>query len=99
MAADLVHRDTRREFLDSVVKFDTIGENFSHHCEHIALAEWNAQRVVTHAAAGGVSHLGILDVIARIGEKIIIAGMIPVHVSSNHMIDFVRLYTEGHQSV
>src|SRR5262245_44991734 len=44
---------------------------------------------MAHAAAGGVGHLGILDVIARIGAAIVIAGMVPVHMRRDHMIDLV----------
>src|SRR5215510_4030858 len=94
MTAYLMHGDTRRELLNSIVEFDAISEYFSYHRKHVAFAERNAQHLMTHAAAGGVGHLGVLDVITRIREQIVVAGMIPMHVRRNHVIDFVGSNTE-----
>src|SRR5262249_24977066 len=99
MTAYLMHGDTRRELLNSIVEFDSISEYFSHHRKHVAFAERNAQHLMTHAAAGGVGHLGVLDVIARIGEQVVVAGMIPVHVGGDHVINLVGCNTERLQAL
>src|SRR5262249_7775134 len=51
--------------------------------------ERNTQHLMAHAAAGGVGHLGVLDVVARIGEQIVIASVVPVHMCRDHVIDLV----------
>jgi hypothetical protein len=94
VAANLVHRDTGRQFFSAVVEFHTIGKHFPHHRQHIVLAEGNAQHLVAHAASGGVGHLGVLDVIPRVRKQVVVAGVIPMHVGGDHMINFVRLHAE-----
>ena len=54
---------------------------------------------MAHAAAGGVGHLGILEVIARIREQVVIAGVIPMHVGRDHMIDMIGLDAERFEPV
>src|SRR5579872_3503108 len=80
------------------MEFAPVGKDLLHHGLHVALAERDAQHLVAHAASGGVGHLGILDVIARVGEKIVIAGVVPVHVRGNDVIDFVWLHAQRLQT-
>ena len=94
VAADLVHGDAGRQFLGAVVEFAAIGEHLAHHGVHVGLAERNAQHLVAHAAAGGVGHLGVLDMIARIGEQVVIAGMVPMHVGGDDVLDLVGFDAE-----
>jgi len=94
MATDLVHRDAGREFLRAVVEVDAIGEHLVHHRMHVVLAEWNAQHMVAHAAAGGVGHFGVLHVIARVREQVVIAGVVPMQMRRDHVVDVIRLDAE-----
>src|SRR4029434_11035896 len=71
-----------------------IGKYLAHHCQHIAFAERNSQHLVAHAATGGVGHFGILNVVARIRKQVVVAGVIPMHVGSDDVIDLVGLQAE-----
>src|SRR6185312_16230364 len=95
----LMDGDSGRELLNAIMKFHTIREDLSDHRQHVAFAERNTQHLMAHAAAGGVSHLGILDVIARIGKEIVVAGMVPMHVRRDHVVDFVGRNTERLQTL
>lgn len=55
---------------------------------------YDTQHLMTHAAAGRIGHLGILDVIARIGEEIVIARVIPMHMRRDDVVDLIRCNTK-----
>ena len=61
---------------------------------HVVFAERDAQHLVAHAAAGGVGHLGVLHVIARVGEQVVVAGVVLMHVGDDDVLDLVGLDAE-----
>src|SRR5262245_40644075 len=91
MASDLVHRYAGGELVNAIVKFDAIGKYLAHHCQHVTFAERDSQHLVAHASTGGVGHFGILNVIARVRKQVVVAGVIPVHVGGDDVIDLVGL--------
>src|SRR5262245_42591241 len=94
MASDLVYRDAGNELVSAIVKCDAIGKYLAYHCQHVAFAERDSQHLVAHAATAGVGHFGILNVIARIRKQVVVAGVIPMHVGGDDVIDLVGLQAE-----
>jgi hypothetical protein len=86
-----MQREVRRELGHAVMEHDAVGENLFHHGGHVVGLERNAQRLVTHAAAGAVVHFGVLQVITRLRKKPVIARVIIVHVRDDHVCDAVRI--------
>jgi len=52
---------------------------------------------VAHAAAGGVFHLGVLQVEARIGKLVDVAGMVVVQMGQHHVGDGGRRHAQHFQ--
>ncbi len=53
---------------------------------------------MAHASARRVGHFGVLNVIARVGKKIVIAGVIPMHMRGDHVVDLVGRNAERPQA-
>ena len=99
VAADLVHGDAGRELVVAVVEFDAIGEHLrTIACTSLSLNGmrsiwWHMQRPVA------VGHLGVLHVVARVREQVVIAGVVPVHVGGDDVLDLVGLDAERLQAL
>ena len=52
---------------------------------------------VAHAAPRAERHLAVLDVVARGGEHVVVAGVIVVHVGKHHVRHRVGLHADGPQ--
>ena len=68
VAADMVDGDPRHDLALAVVKGDPVGKDLAHHRDDVLNLERHAKRRVAHAAARGIGHLAVLQVIARVGE-------------------------------
>ena len=86
-----MHGNARLDLVLAVVEGDATGEHLAHHRDHIVGLERHAQRQVAHAAARGVGHLAVLQVIARAGKQIIVADVIVVHVADDDGRDLIRI--------
>src|SRR5580658_1556308 len=72
---------------------------FSNHLQRVLQIVCFAQKMVAHRASCGVRDLAILHVISRRGESIEISGMVVMHMSQDHVRDFVRIDVEKPQRV
>src|SRR3569832_533317 len=99
VAADLVHGDARCDLVVAVVEIDEIVEHLLHHGVDVRRAERHADHLVAHTAARTVGHLGVLDVIARVREQVVIAGVVPMHVRGDHVVDLAGIDAERFESL
>ena len=78
-----MHGNPRRDFARAVVKGGAAGEHFAHHRNDVLNLERRTHCLVAHAAAGGVGHLAVLQVIARLRKQIVIAAMVVMQVTDD----------------
>ena len=78
---------------------DSAGKELAHHRDHIFDLERESQRPVAHRAAGRVTHLVVLQVIACARKQVVIADMIVMHVADDDGLDGTGLDAERAQSV
>ena len=89
VAADEVERDAGRDLGGAVVEGDAAVEDVADGGRHVLDLEDEAERLVAHAAAGAIGHLGVLEMEAGVREFGPVAGMIPVHVAEDDVLDRV----------
>ena len=68
VAADEVERDAGGDLGGAVVEGDAAVEDVADGGRHVLDLEDEAERLVAHAAAGAVGHLGVLEMEARLRE-------------------------------
>src|SRR6516164_7772809 len=82
-----------------VMEDGAASEDLAHHSEHVIGLERRSERLVAHAASGRVGHLTILQMIARIRTKIVIAAMVVMEVADNDACHLLRRDAKRGQSV
>jgi hypothetical protein len=87
--ADVVHGDAGHDLILAVVKGTAAGKHLAHHGDHVVDFERQPQRVMAHAAASGVGHLAILQVIAGLRKQLVIAAMIVMQMADDDVLDGV----------
>ena len=93
-----MHAETRCELLRAVVELHFPCVEPPHHRDHVLGFEWIAHDVVAHVTAGAVLHLAFLQVIARFGEQRVVAAVIVVHVTDDHIFDIRRIDADRFQT-
>ena len=86
VAAKLVHGDARGDLAVPVMEHHPARVDVAHHLAHVVGGEWVAQVVVAHAGAGGVGHLGGLQMEAGLGERRHGAGMVVMQVRDDELL-------------
>jgi len=92
-----MHGDARHDLILAVVECAAAGEQLAHHGDHILDLERQPQRAVAHAAPGGIGHLAVLQVIARLREQVVVAAMVAVQVADDDVLDTLRRDAERGQ--
>ena len=87
MAADQMHGDAGRNGAFAVVEFYATGVEIFHQRHHVIDFGLAAKPFVADAAAGGLRHLGVLDVECGVGKQTHVAGMVPMQVGDHDVID------------
>ena len=91
MAADKVEGDAGRDLRLAVVKGDATVEDMADGRDDVLDVEDEVHRAVAHAATGAPGHLGVLEMEAGLRELGPVAGMVPVHVAEDDVLDRVRV--------
>ena len=91
MASDEVDRHSGRHLAVPVVEAHVAGVDAAHHRRHVVHREGAPDEGVAHAPARAEAHLAILDVIPRLREQVVVAGVVPVHVGHDHVPDGIGL--------
>jgi len=72
------------------------GEDFAHRRHHVLDLEWQPQRLMAHAAPGGIGHFAILQVVARLREQLVIAAMVVMQMADDDSLD--RLWRDAERN-
>ena len=99
VAADQVHGDAGRDLAFAVVEFYAPGIEIAHQRHHVVDLGLTAEPFVADAAAGGLRHLGVLDVERGVGKQVDVAGMVPMQVRDHHVLHRRRIDTRLRQRV
>ena len=99
MTADQMHRDAIGDLACAVVKLDAPLEQFSHHRRDVVGFKRVTQIGMAHAPAGAVFHFAVLNVIARVREQIVVAGVVPMHVRGDDVLDLGGFDADGFEAV
>ena len=99
VTADLVQGYPRGDLVVAVVKLHAPGEHLVDHGRDGSGIENAADLGIGHAAAGAISHLRVLDVIARPWKQLVISRMVVMHVRNHDMLDPVRGNADGAETV
>ena len=99
MAANAMHGDTRRNFAVTGMEGDTFAIDVAHHQRDVLDRERMAQHAVAHAAAGRIAHLLVLQMEARIGEAVEIAGVVVMQMGDDDVLDALGGDAEASQHV
>ena len=102
MPADVMHFDAGRNLVGSVVEMHPLLEYATDHLHHVVGFIGVVQRGMAHAAAGRKLHLAVLQVVARIREQRVVAGVVIMQVGDDQILDFrgrdaQRLQSLGHR--
>ena len=97
MAAGLVHGDAGRDLAIAVVEGDAARIHFLHQAADVIDSERLAHRVLAHARAGGVGHLGFLDVEFGVAVLVERAGVVVMQMRNDNRLDFRRLDADALQ--
>src|SRR5580704_5844898 len=89
MAADVVHGDARHDLGLAVVKRAAARKDLAHHGDDVLDFERQPQRPMAHAAAGGIGHFAVLQMIAGLGKQIVVAAMVVMQVADDDVLDAV----------
>ena len=87
MAADAMHRHPGRDLAVAGVEGDALAIDMADHGGDVLDRERMPQHAVAHAAPGRVAHLAVLQVKARVGEAIEIAGVVVVQMGDDDVLD------------
>ena len=91
MAADAMHGHPGRDLAFAGMEGDAVAIDMPHHGRDVLDRERMPQHAVAHAAPGGVAHLAILQMKARIGEAVEIAGVVVMQMRDHDIPDAVGL--------
>ena len=94
-----MHAHARHDLVVAVMESCVAGEHLAHHRDDIVGLERQAQSRMAHAAPGRVSHLAILQMVAGLRKQLVIAAMVVVEVSDNHIRDRLRRDAERGETV
>ena len=94
-----MHRDAGDDLIGAVMKFDPAGEHLAHHGDHVVDFEREPQRRMAHAAPGRITHLDVLQMIARARKQLVVAGMVVVQVRDDDVLDRLRVDPDRLQPV
>ena len=87
MAAYMMHRQARRQFLHPVDEDDPVVIDLAQHVDHIVDRIGHVERLVPHVAAGGECHLAVLQIELRLGEVADRTGMVVMQVRDDDVLD------------
>ena len=83
----------------AIMKNHLAGKQTFDHPADVAPVETGAQALVAHAAAGGEGHFAVLEVKARLREKLAVAGVIIMQMGDDHIFDRGRIDPERGQQI
>ena len=98
MAADPVHGHVGRDLAFAGVEGDALAIDVAHHLRDMLDREGMTQESVAHAAPGRIGHLAILQVEARVGETVEIAGVVVMQMGDDDVLDPPRRLTPKRSS-
>ena len=85
VAADMDQLDTGRELGIAVVELDASPVYAAHDVENVVHIVGVAHHVKRHVAPGGILQLLLLQVQARVGQQVNVAGMVVVQMRDDHV--------------
>jgi hypothetical protein len=80
-----MQREARRDLHFARMHLHPALEVEPHHADHVLDVEAVADARIAHVLAGGVGHLALLQVEARVRELVEVADMVVVHVGQDHV--------------
>lgn len=95
MAADAMDGDALGDLAAALVKDHAAPVEPEHGLCHMGAGIGRAERVVAHAGAGRIGHLGGLEVQPGLGEEVQPAGMVVVEMGDDDPVDLGRRQAEG----
>src|SRR5690554_2859910 len=98
MAADVVQAYPREKVVVTVVKANPSRENTMNHRYDILHLVSMIHGRVAHAAPRREGHLRVLNMKAGSWEKVVIAGMVVVHVGDDYIFNFRSVDSQGCQA-
>ncbi len=99
MSADAVHGQARREFVVATMKHRFFGVDVANHLEDVVEIKGRSKLAMAHGAAGGERHLAILQMEARLGEAIEIAGVVVMEVRDDHVRNAIGIDADKPQRI
>ena len=80
------------------MKHDTVVKHPTNHAHDILGLEWGAQLRMRHGPAGAIAHLCILQMHPRLGEQVMISGVVVMHVSDDDIRHLLVRYSDRPQA-
>jgi hypothetical protein len=81
------------------VKLHASRKDTTHHPGDVVGLEGVGERAVTHVTPGGIDHFIVLQVVASIGEKIVVAAVIVMQVRDNDVANLVDVDAGGFEAL
>src|SRR6201996_8103687 len=99
MSADPMHGHARSHFAVAGIEGDALAIDVTPHLRHVLDRKRMPQQPVAHAAAGRIGHFALLQVKARIGKAVEIAGMVVMQMRDDDILDSVGPNAEPLQRI
>jgi hypothetical protein len=99
MAADAMHRHTGRNLAVAGMKGNALAIDMADHLRDMLHRKRMPQDPVAHAAPGRIAHLPILQMEARTGKAVEIAGVIIVQVRDDNIPDICGAHPEPRKRI
>ena len=85
--AEMVHAESRGEFLVAIVKHNPSAVETPHHGNHVVFLEWKSHERMSHVTAGGELHFAILHVVPGRGKHRMVSAVVVVHVRDDDVFN------------